>query len=74
MCIRDSLETAALTVEPRLAEWRDVLSEATGKQARLAGSGGTWFVEGHHEAFTHRGITSMNVVTVPAQDEKGDAG
>ena len=70
----NDLETAALTVEPRLAEWRDVLSEATGKQARLAGSGGTWFVEGHHEAFTHRGTTSMNVVTVPAQDEKGDAG
>ncbi|MDP7066106.1 MAG: 4-(cytidine 5'-diphospho)-2-C-methyl-D-erythritol kinase, partial [Acidimicrobiales bacterium] len=70
----NDLETAALTVEPRLAEWRDVLTEATGKQARMAGSGGTWFVEGHHEAFTHRGTTSKNVVTVPAQDAKGDAG
>ena len=42
----NDLEPAALVVEPRLAEWRDRLGEATGLQPRLAGSGSTWFVEG----------------------------
>jgi 4-diphosphocytidyl-2-C-methyl-D-erythritol kinase len=43
---RNDLEPAALTVEPRLAEWRDRLADATGRQPHLAGSGSTWFVEG----------------------------
>ncbi len=42
----NDLERAALEVEPRLAEWRDALGEATGLEPRLAGSGSTWFVEG----------------------------
>ena len=42
----NDLEAAALAVEPRLAEWRDRLGEATGRTPTLAGSGGTWFVEG----------------------------
>ena len=42
----NDLEPAALAVEPRLAEWRDRLAEATGQAPVLAGSGGTWFVEG----------------------------
>ena len=42
----NDLEPAALKVEPRLARWRDRLGEATGLTPRLAGSGGTWFVEG----------------------------
>lgn len=42
----NDLEPAALHVEPRLAEWRDRLGEATGRVPVLAGSGGTWFVEG----------------------------
>ena len=42
----NDLEPAALHIEPRLARWRDRLSEHTGKPARLAGSGSTWFVEG----------------------------
>jgi len=44
----NDLEPAALVVEPRLAEWRDRLGEATGRTPRLAGSGATWFVEGTH--------------------------
>jgi 4-diphosphocytidyl-2-C-methyl-D-erythritol kinase len=44
----NDLEPAALAVEPRLAEWRDRLGEATGQRPRLAGSGSTWFVEGDH--------------------------
>ncbi|MBA3266768.1 MAG: hypothetical protein H0T70_00720 [Acidimicrobiia bacterium] len=46
--LRNDLEPAALAVEPRLAVWRDRLGEATGLIPRLAGSGGTWFVEGAH--------------------------
>jgi 4-diphosphocytidyl-2-C-methyl-D-erythritol kinase len=42
----NDLEPAALEVEPRLAEWRDRLADATGARPRLAGSGSTWFVEG----------------------------
>ena len=42
----NDLEPAALAVEPRLAQWRDLLGEATGRTPVLAGSGSTWFVEG----------------------------
>ena len=42
----NDLEPAALVVEPRLAAWRDRLADATGELPVLAGSGGTWFVEG----------------------------
>jgi 4-diphosphocytidyl-2-C-methyl-D-erythritol kinase len=42
----NDLETAALAVEPRLAEYRDRLAEAAGATPVLAGSGSTWFVEG----------------------------
>ncbi|HEX6395186.1 MAG TPA: 4-(cytidine 5'-diphospho)-2-C-methyl-D-erythritol kinase [Acidimicrobiales bacterium] len=42
----NDLEPAALAVEPGLIEWRDRLGESTGETPRLAGSGGTWFVEG----------------------------
>jgi 4-diphosphocytidyl-2-C-methyl-D-erythritol kinase len=42
----NDLEAAALAVEPRLRDWRDRLSAATGRAPRLAGSGSTWFVEG----------------------------
>jgi len=43
---RNDLAAAALLVEPRLARWRDLLGEATGRQPMLAGSGSTWYVEG----------------------------
>ena len=42
----NDLEPAALAVEPRLADWRDRLGDATGQAPVLAGSGSTWFVEG----------------------------
>ena len=42
----NDLEPAALAVEPRLAEWRDRLADATGRRPVLAGSGASWFVEG----------------------------
>jgi 4-diphosphocytidyl-2-C-methyl-D-erythritol kinase len=42
----NDLEPAALAVEPRLAEWRDRLGDATGATPVLAGSGAAWFVDG----------------------------
>ena len=42
----NDLEPAALVVEPRLQQWRDLLGEATGRTPVLAGSGSSWFVEG----------------------------
>lgn len=42
----NDLEPAALVVEPRLAEWRDRLGDASGIAPTLAGSGSTWFVPG----------------------------
>ena len=42
----NDLEPAALAVVPELAAWRERLRDATGQTPRLAGSGGTWFVEG----------------------------
>jgi len=44
----NDLEAAALAVEPRLAEHRDRLGDATGITPVLAGSGSTWFVPGAH--------------------------
>jgi 4-diphosphocytidyl-2-C-methyl-D-erythritol kinase len=41
----NALTDAALTVEPRLARWRDALGDLVGLQPTLAGSGSTWFVE-----------------------------
>jgi 4-diphosphocytidyl-2-C-methyl-D-erythritol kinase len=42
----NDLEPAALSLEPRLVEWKERLGNASGQTPRLAGSGGTWFVEG----------------------------
>lgn len=56
----NDLEPAALAVEPRLAEWRDRLGDATGEQPVLAGSGSTWFVPG-----SHPGDDRIVVTTVP---------
>lgn len=42
----NDLETAALNVVPELAAWRDRLARASGRRPQLAGSGGTWFVDG----------------------------
>ena len=62
----NDLEPAAVAVDPRLGEWRDALHEATGVRPRLAGSGGTWFVEGDFPSVAHRGVTAIVAATVEA--------
>jgi 4-diphosphocytidyl-2-C-methyl-D-erythritol kinase len=48
----NDLEPAALVVEPRLAWWRDLIADVSGRRPRLAGSGGTWWLEGDHVELT----------------------
>jgi 4-diphosphocytidyl-2-C-methyl-D-erythritol kinase len=62
----NDLEPAALEVEPRLAEWRDRLGDATGCAPVLAGSGGTWFVEG-----SFPGEDRVVTCTVPPPERSG---
>ncbi len=45
----NDLEAAALTVEPRLADWRDRIEKAASERPTLAGSGAAWFLRGHHQ-------------------------
>lgn len=45
----NDLEPAALAVAPGLRWWRDLLAAESGRRPRLAGSGGTWFVEGEED-------------------------
>lgn len=44
----NDLEPAAIHVEPLLAQWRDRIRDASGIRPTLAGSGATWFIQGHH--------------------------
>jgi 4-diphosphocytidyl-2-C-methyl-D-erythritol kinase len=59
----NDLEPAALVVEPRLAEGRDLLAAVSGARPRLAGSGSTWFVEG---SFPGDGRIVVRTVPAPA--------
>jgi 4-diphosphocytidyl-2-C-methyl-D-erythritol kinase len=46
----NDLEPAALDVYPELQKWKEILEGHAKKEARLAGSGSTWFVEGSYPA------------------------
>ncbi|HUY85899.1 MAG TPA: 4-(cytidine 5'-diphospho)-2-C-methyl-D-erythritol kinase [Acidimicrobiales bacterium] len=41
----NDLESAAISLEPRLTYWRDVLEQLVGRRPVMAGSGSTWFAE-----------------------------
>ncbi|HVF32497.1 MAG TPA: 4-(cytidine 5'-diphospho)-2-C-methyl-D-erythritol kinase [Acidimicrobiales bacterium] len=55
----NDLLPAALAVEPSLVRWRDGLAAATGIEPRLAGSGGTWFVEGAFPGLEVGGVRAV---------------
>lgn len=60
----NDLEPAAIRVEPRLARWRDLIGDATGRTPVLAGSGATWFVHGKHDnALAALGSEGARIVT-----------
>jgi 4-diphosphocytidyl-2-C-methyl-D-erythritol kinase len=46
----NDLEPAAVVVEPRLLWWRELISGVAGERPRLAGSGGSWYLEPAPEA------------------------
>jgi 4-diphosphocytidyl-2-C-methyl-D-erythritol kinase len=59
----NDLEPAAIAVVPELARWRDRIAELAGVAPVLAGSGATWFVEGHHSALRALEPTATVVFT-----------
>lgn len=63
----NDLESAAILVEPGLAEWRQRIADAAGMVPTLAGSGATWFLRGHHPhlATALADATVVLTVTVP---------
>ena len=64
----NDLEPAAITVEPDLARWRDLIGDACGRTPVLAGSGATWFVHGEHSnalrELEQAGATVISAATV----------
>lgn len=62
----NDLTAAAVHAVPELARWRDRIAEATGQRARLAGSGATWFVDGH-QAGLDEALAPAQIVTTRTQ-------
>lgn len=69
----NDLEPAALRVEPRLAEWKRRITETTGVEPVLAGSGATWFVRGDHE-HSARTIEGATVLLARTRADAGAMG
>lgn len=61
----NDLEPAALAAVPALAAWRDAITEAFGVRPRLAGSGATWFTEGHVQGDSPAGLVVVHTTTRP---------
>lgn len=59
----NDLEEPALRVEPRLAEWKTRIAQASGVQPTLAGSGATWFVLGDHGHLSEQLADATVIVT-----------
>jgi 4-diphosphocytidyl-2-C-methyl-D-erythritol kinase len=49
----NDLEPAALAAVPELGIWRNLIEKVIGQRPRLAGSGATWFTDGHVEIPTN---------------------
>ena len=56
----NDLEPAAVSAFPDLGKWRDRVESATGSTLYLAGSGSTWFTDGH----VHQGLNQIPDVQV----------
>jgi 4-diphosphocytidyl-2-C-methyl-D-erythritol kinase len=59
----NDLEPAAIAVVPELAVWRDRIGDLAGVAPVLAGSGATWFVDGHHPSLQALEPEAMVVFT-----------
>lgn len=56
----NDLELAAVSAFPELGKWRDRVESAIGSTLHLAGSGSTWFADGH----VHQGLDQIPDVQV----------
>jgi len=56
----NDLEPAAVSAFPELGKWRDRVESAIGSTLYLAGSGSTWFADGH----VHQGLNQIPDVQV----------
>lgn len=61
----NDLESALLDLVPEMALWRDSFGDATGRQPRLAGSGGSWFVEGEYPGDGRRVVRTVPPMVSP---------
>ena len=67
---RNDLEPAALQAVPELALWHDRIASALGKKPFLAGSGATWFVEGHAADISGQ-VPGLRVVHTTTRPDPG---
>ena len=58
----NDLEPAAIKVEPRLATWKEKIAQACGVAPTLAGSGSTWWLDGHFANLAAQ-LTDATVIT-----------
>jgi 4-diphosphocytidyl-2-C-methyl-D-erythritol kinase len=70
----NDLEPAAIAVEPRLAKWKDIITEACAMTPTLAGSGATWFVTGHHKALKTSHNSALHDAKIVFTSTRRDAG
>jgi 4-diphosphocytidyl-2-C-methyl-D-erythritol kinase len=63
----NDLEPAAIAAVPELAKWRDRITESFGTRPQLAGSGATWFANGHltPQRETPEGLVVVHTTTRP---------
>ncbi|HKH87458.1 MAG TPA: 4-(cytidine 5'-diphospho)-2-C-methyl-D-erythritol kinase [Acidimicrobiales bacterium] len=65
----NDLEVAALVAEPGLGWWRDLIAAVAGQRPMLAGSGGTWWIEGERSR-----LESLEGELLAAIGAEGEAG
>ncbi|NBP51250.1 MAG: 4-(cytidine 5'-diphospho)-2-C-methyl-D-erythritol kinase, partial [Actinobacteria bacterium] len=65
----NELEEAAIVVEPRLADWRARIESACGARPVLAGSGSTWWLDGHHPVLS-AALSDATVVATRTVDRR----
>lgn len=61
----NDLEPAALAAVPELVTWRGLIADSYGARPRLAGSGATWFTEGHVSGDAPSGLVVIHTTTRP---------
>lgn len=66
----NDLEPAAVAAVPELAEWREKIADALGQTPMLAGSGATWFVNGHVPDISDQ-VPGLRVVHTTTRPDPG---